>query len=111
MQGFLALFMISSRKACKTQVVDLYHFISGYERGAFMGCRGCSMGTDGDESDFDERNCLDRWNFSSFVFSHYKLDKEKYKNWQMRISRNCNSQEEAFDKFYELFDEFLEENK
>ena len=44
--------------------------------------------------------------FEAFVYSHYK---HRYTTigWKNLISQNCNSEEEAFDKFFELLEEFF----
>ena len=94
------------RKAPKHYLAEksllcLYSFIRGYSFGA--------SGENENYIDFSSQ-------WDNFVFSRYdKYDKKpiKIENWQSAISQHSNSQEEAFDKFYELLDEFLKtkENK
>jgi len=47
--------------------------------------------------------------FSKFVHSYYDQGRGAY-SVAMLISTNCNSEEEAFDKYFELHDMFLEQN-
>jgi len=49
--------------------------------------------------------------FEAFVYDYFKTDINSTKNWIRIISENSISQAEAFDKFYELMDEFLGEEK
>ena len=44
--------------------------------------------------------------FEAFVYSHYKHGYSTL-GWKNLISKNCNSDEEAFDKFFELLEEFF----
>ena len=47
--------------------------------------------------------------FEAFVYDYFKTTDINFtKNWTTIISENSISQAEAFDKFYELLDEFLE---
>jgi len=45
--------------------------------------------------------------FEEFAYSHYKHETYTTLGWQYLISKNCNSEEEAFDKFFELLEEFF----
>jgi len=44
--------------------------------------------------------------FDVFVYAYYNCEMTVH-GWANLISRNSNSDEEAFDKFFELLDEFL----
>ena len=52
------------------------------------------------------QDCLD--GFFEFVVSFYNT-KAGTLNWNSIILQNTDSQEEAFDKFFELFDVFLDQ--
>ena len=47
--------------------------------------------------------------FLEFVADHYDVASIGGMGWQTIIQRNSDSDEEAFYKFFELFDEFLEQ--
>ncbi|MCL2388323.1 MAG: hypothetical protein FWC89_12380 [Defluviitaleaceae bacterium] len=46
--------------------------------------------------------------FNEFVWSHYNCQSWAMSG-EMIISKNSNSEEEAFDKFFELYDEFIKQ--
>ena len=45
--------------------------------------------------------------FEDFAYSHYKHETYTTQGWANLISKNCNSEEEAFDKFFELLEGFF----
>ena len=79
----------------KIKLSYLYCFIAGYKSRAI-------------ETDPNYIDCLDFGEFTKFVSEHYKT--ENGENWHDVILENVTSEEEAFDKFYELFDEFVAQN-
>jgi len=74
----------------------LYFFIQGYKY---------RIMEDSTNPLSHQRNSLDE--IYEIVNSHYNAPGNR--GWQEVILQNTNSQEEAFDKFFELFDIFLDQ--
>ena len=77
-------------------LIYLYYLILGYEDRAF-------------ETDPNYHDCLD--GFDEFVYSYYYDQPIGTRSWKRFILDNTNTQEEAFDEFYELLDEFIKQNE
>jgi hypothetical protein len=83
----------------KKSLVYLYHLIAGYQ------CRAVEL-----EPNYQD--CFSGTEFDEFVHLHYRgRGIPRTKSWLTMIAENSPSEAAAFDKFYELFDEFLEEHK
>jgi len=86
-------------------LVALYYYIKGY----YDGASDESYEYDGSNSYSD---FLSKWDFSEFVYSYYNdAIASESENWYKVIMNHTNSQEQAFDKFYELLDEFVKKNE
>jgi len=76
-------------------ILHIYHFIAGYTYRSLV-------------LDPDYRDRFSGTGFGAFVHNHFRTDEiNRKKEWVTVLLENSESEEEAFDIFFELLDEFM----
>jgi len=100
----------------KVSLEALDHFLFGYDMREwayrYKNQTGKEFFENFDEAnktplDNDELDCSNPDDFNNFVHSHYNHKMSTLNEFSL-LSRKCNSDEEAFFKYFELLDQFLE---